>query len=137
MATVNAYYLEEHDDQPLRLNTADDVHAMFADIRKQKLGQHLLISLVLAEDPYHSEFYIGLNGEHGVLSYTSRDEDGYSHQPEGSNTEPVIYFYVTSDTEFPPNSEIDLKIVEQAAVEYLESDGTKPMCVHWQTRATV
>ncbi|WP_374059043.1 Imm1 family immunity protein [Saccharomonospora sp. NB11] len=57
----------------------------------------------------------------------------YSENPTPSNPSPVIYYYVSADTEFPANAEIPFSTVEAAVVEYLTTEGEQPAAVNWQT----
>ncbi|MFC6088781.1 Imm1 family immunity protein [Saccharothrix lopnurensis] len=51
-------------------------------------------------------------------------DDGHADNPVVI-TEPVIYYYVTADTEFPPDSEVPVADVEAAVVDYLTT-GHRP-----------
>jgi hypothetical protein len=77
--------------------------------------------------------YVGFHGDQGALLYASV-EDGrhYSRGDGSSDGEPLLYMYMSTADEFPPNSEVSAALVRQAAHEFADT-GQRPTCVEWQT----
>ncbi|GAA3879818.1 hypothetical protein GCM10022243_50580 [Saccharothrix violaceirubra] len=132
---LKVYYDAGHADDPVVVTTPQQVRELLATVRdKHPAGNAVLLTIVHAEDPWSSELNAGLDGDVGVLHYSGEDHpDGaYSHSRMPSNSEPVIYYYVTADTEFPPDSEVTAADVEDAVVAYLATN-QRPETVPWQT----
>lgn len=133
---LNVFYEEEHTDNPVTVTTPDEVGTLLATVgEKYPEGTAVLLTAVVSDDPWGQELSVGIDGNKGVLRYSGGDHfDGvYSKSAIPSNAEPVTYYYVTADTEFPPNSEVPLATVHAAVVEYLTTGGQQPTCVDWQT----
>ena len=78
--------------------------------------------------------HVGLHVEQGALLYSGDDDEEGSYTA-GSGTQegdPLLYMYMTSDSEFPPNSEVPATLIRQAAHEFADT-GLRPTCVQWQT----
>jgi hypothetical protein len=93
----------------------------------------VLLTVVVSDDPWKSELSVGIDGNKGVLHYAGEDTPPngvYSKSPTPTNAEPVVYYYVTADTEFPPNAEIPVSMVETSLIEYLTTSGERPH-VRW------
>jgi Immunity protein Imm1 len=136
VATLNAHYAVEHADNPVVVASADDVAALFTAVRdRYPEGAATLITVVVADDPWGQQLSAGVDGDKGVLFYSGQrnPQGAFSKSPEPSNPEPVIYYFETADTEFPPNSEVPVSVVEAAVAEYLTTGGHQPACVEWQT----
>lgn len=132
---LDVYYEAEHANAPVVVTTADQVRALIGDLAD---SYWVLLTVVVTEDPWKSELCVGINQGKGVLRYAGEDSpfNGlYSKSSTPSNAEPVLYYYITADSEFPPDSEIPLDAVANAMIEYLTSSGEKPTSVTWQTRA--
>jgi immunity protein Imm1 of predicted polymorphic toxin system len=81
-----------------------------------------------------SLLYLGLHVDRGVLLYAGAGETSRMYTI-GEGTEdgaPLLYMQGTSDCEFPPNSEVAVKLIRQAAHEFADT-GQRPTCVEWQT----
>ncbi|WP_158843712.1 Imm1 family immunity protein [Saccharothrix deserti] len=132
---LNVYYDAGHADDPVTVTTPDEVREVFAAVRgKYPAGSAVLLTIVPAADPWASELNAGIDGDVGVLRYSGEDHPKgvYSKNPTPSNAEPVIYYYVTADTEFPPNAEVPMADVEAAVIDYLTT-GQRPEVVEWQS----
>ncbi|MBB5960061.1 hypothetical protein FHS29_006683 [Saccharothrix tamanrassetensis] len=94
----------------------------------------VLMQLYVASDVHTQELSAGVVGDRGVLRYAGRDWfEGVCSLGEGrGGGEPLLYFYMDSDTEFPSNAEVPLDVVRQAIKDYLVADGARPTCVSWQ-----
>jgi hypothetical protein len=135
VATLNAYYTAEHADDPVVVAGPDDVAALLDAVgEKYPEGAAVLITVLVADDPWGQELSVGVDGGKGVLRYSGHGDfrGAYSKSAEPSNAEPVIYYYVTADTEFPPNSEVPISVVQAAVAEYLATGGQRPTAVEWQ-----
>jgi hypothetical protein len=131
---LNVYYEDGHADDPVVVSTPEEVREVFAAVRgKYPAGSAVLLTVVPTADPWVSELNAGIDGDVGVLHYSGEDhpEGAYSRSPTPSNTDPVIYYYVTADTEFPPNAEVPAADVEAAVIDYLTT-GQRPTVVDWQ-----
>jgi hypothetical protein len=133
--SLNVYYEAEHADRPVVVDEPGQVRSLLADVRRRyPQGSAVLITVVLGDDPWGPELSIGLDGGRGVVRYAGHDHPAgvYSRNPTPSNTEPVIYYYVTADTEFPPDAEVPTATVEAAMTEFLTTGGKLPTVVEWQ-----
>ncbi len=134
---LNVHYLVEHADNPVTVNTPDEVRTLLRAVRDAYPdGRPVLLTVVVADDPWKSELSVGIDGDKGVLHYSGEGTPPngvYSENPTPSNPSPVIYYYVSADTEFPANAEIPFSTVEAAVVEYLTTEGEQPAAVNWQT----
>jgi hypothetical protein len=133
---LNIYYEAEHADSPVIVANPNEVRALFAAVRdKYSAGSAVLLTIVLSDDPWGPELSGGINGDKGVLRYAAESypEGMYSKSATPTNPEPVIYYYVTADTEFPANAEVSSPTVETAVTEYLTTAGKRPTAVEWQT----
>ncbi|MCP2257189.1 Immunity protein Imm1 [Streptoalloteichus tenebrarius] len=97
----------------------------------------MLLTVVVAEDPWKSELSVGIDGDKGVLHYAGEDTPPHgvdSKSPTPTSPAPVIYNYISADTEFPPpHAEVPFPAVEAAVIEYLTTEGDRPTAVDWQT----
>jgi hypothetical protein len=78
--------------------------------------------------------YVGFHVRNGALLYSGSDDmDGSFTLGSGpTDGDPLLYMYMTSDNEFPPNSEIPAELVRRAVHEFADT-GRRPTCVAWQT----
>lgn len=136
--TVQAYYREQHADEPSVVRTPEDVDALIDALATGPEFENLAVlhssqrELLPSGFPDH-EFMVGVDGKRqvGVLSFV--DEKNFvSLGSSDDNGGEVAYFVVENPTEFPATAEIPLALVRQAAKEFLSSGGCRPMCVQWQ-----
>lgn len=133
---LNVYYEKQHTADPVVVTTPGEVGDLFAEVgAKYSAGTALLMTVVPADDPWASELTVGIDGNKGVLRYAG--EDGppagcFSKSATLSNPEPVVYYFVTADSEFPPHAELPVTELEAAVVDYLTT-GQRPRCIEWQT----
>jgi hypothetical protein len=85
----------------------------------------------------HSALYVGVFGEaaQGTLIYSSSAQVWFSKAtpgPEWSTADPILYYYMNSDTEYPVDSEIPLDVVRRAAHEFMATGGQRPDAPAWQ-----
>ncbi|MFC6091641.1 Imm1 family immunity protein [Saccharothrix lopnurensis] len=134
--TLNVYYEKQHTADPVVVTTPEDIRDLFAAVRaKYPAGTALLMTVVPADYPWASELTVGIDGDKGVLRYAGQDSPPtgcFSKSAEPSNTEPVIYYFVTADNEFPPCAEIPVTDLETALIDYMTT-GQRPETIEWQT----
>jgi hypothetical protein len=133
--TLNVYYEAEHADSPVTVDSPDQVRPLLAAIReKYPAGSAVLLTIVLRDDPWGPELSVGLDGDKGVLRYAGDDYPAgvYSRNSTPTNQHPVIYYYVTADSEFPRDAEVPLSTVEAAVAQYMATAGQRPTAVDWQ-----
>jgi hypothetical protein len=135
---LNVHYNAENADTPAVVTTPDEVRALLGTVRNtHPAGSAVLLTVVVSDDPWKSELSVGIDGDKGVLHYAGEDTPPngvYSKSPTPTNAAPVIYYYVTADTEFPPHAEIPIGAIETALIEYLTT-AERPTSVDWQTIA--
>jgi len=83
---------------------------------------------------------VGVSGRtgRGTLIHTAPGEVAYgkaSPGPEWSPADRVLYYLMNSDTEFPPDAELPLADVKDAAHHFLTTGGGRltPTDWHWHT----
>ncbi|MFE3900608.1 Imm1 family immunity protein [Streptomyces sp. NPDC059153] len=135
---VQAYYREQHADEPSVVRTPEDVDALIDALAAGPEFENLAVlhsserELLPSGFPDH-EFMVGADGKRkvGVLSFM--DEKNFvSLGAPGSDGGEVTYFVAGNPTEFPATAEIPLALVRQAAKEFLSCGGRRPTCVQWQ-----
>ncbi|MES9511481.1 Imm1 family immunity protein [Streptomyces sp. NPDC000609] len=135
---ADAYYREQHADEPSVVRTSEDVDALIDALATGPEFENLAVlhsserELLPSGFPDH-EFMVGVDGKRqvGVLSFM--DEKNFvSLGSSGSDGVEVSYFVVENPTEFPVTAKIPLSLVRQAVKEFLSSGGRRPMCVQWQ-----
>ncbi|MGW2180839.1 Imm1 family immunity protein [Streptomyces sp. NPDC001732] len=135
---VQAYYREEHADEPSVVRTSEDADVLIDALATGPEFENLAVlhsserELLPSGFPDH-EFMVGVDGKRqvGVLSFVD-EKDFLSLGSSGSRGAEVVYFVVENPTEFPETAEIPLALVRQAAKEFLSSGGQRPTCVQWQ-----
>lgn len=135
MAALDVYYARGHGEHPVTVATADDVDALIDRVRAESPAHApILMEVHIAGDPYGQGLDVGIGEDRGALRYSGRDwpEGVYSIGDGPADAEPSQYFYMDTDTEFPPNADIPLATVRQAVREFLATDGARPTCVEWQ-----
>jgi hypothetical protein len=135
VAALVAYYARGHGADPLTVATVDGVDELLARVRAESPERApILMEVHIAGDPYTQGLDVGVNGDRGVLRYSGRDwpEGIYSRGRGTAEGEPLRYFYMDTETEFPANAEITLDTIRQAIREFLTSDGARPNCVEWR-----
>ncbi|UWE13590.1 Imm1 family immunity protein [Actinacidiphila bryophytorum] len=134
---VQAYYRNEHGEDPVLLQGASDVDALIDVLLASRPSENLAALHSLARPlmpagvPDH-ELLVGANGDRlvGVLAFM--DDGNFvsldSSKEEGS----VFYSIMGSATEFPVDSEVPIDLVREAVKEFLSSGGRRPNCVQWR-----
>ncbi|MCP3797888.1 Imm1 family immunity protein [Allokutzneria sp. A3M-2-11 16] len=132
MAALNAYYDFEHGETPARITDEDQLAEALEEVRRTRTSA--LVELLPADDLGAATLDVGLNDDRGVLFYSGPDHAGCGSRNPGATAvpEPVLYYYMTSDTEYPATAEIPVEDVIAAAREHLRTSGRRPTSVDWQ-----
>jgi hypothetical protein len=110
MTVVKAYYTHEHGEQPLRLETPEDVDRLIDGLLAEDYGNSVAALYVegrlnSAGVPDH-ELLVAVNnedGDNGALRYMG-DGGTYFSQGQAGGDKEVTYYYTGSDREFPAES---------------------------------
>ena len=136
MGSLDAYYLFEHDDNPVVVTTDDEVDALIDRVRSESPpNAPILMDVHLSGDPYEQGLDVGVSGNRGVVRYSGRDWPlgvCSSNEEESSDGEDRSYFYMGHWRGFPSNSEIPLDLVRAAVKEFMATNGARPECVRWR-----
>jgi hypothetical protein len=136
VAALDVYYARGHGDDPVTVATVDGVDALIDQVRAESPeGAPILMEVHISGDPYSQGLDVGVDGDRGVLRYSGREwpEGVYSTGTGPADGEPLRYFYMDVDTEFPANADVPLATVRQAVREFLATNGARPTNVAWQS----
>jgi hypothetical protein len=134
---VQAYYRNEHGDNPVLLCGPSDVEALIDTLLASRPSENLAAlhslerPLMPAGVPDH-ELLVGASGDRmvGVLGFM---DDGNFVSLDSSEREGSVFYSIMGNaTEFPASSEVSLTLVRQAVKEFLSSGGQRPSCIQWQ-----
>ncbi|WP_168211133.1 Imm1 family immunity protein [Actinosynnema sp. ALI-1.44] len=125
--------LDEQGDKSVIATTPAELDGALNRLRLLSRGRPVLAEASV-ENPM-AVLSIGVHGDRGVLYYSGADhvEGAFSTGDSGSDVPEILYYYMGSDTSFPPNSEIPIEAVRQAAHEFMTT-GQRPTGVQWQPR---
>ncbi|MEV0678848.1 Imm1 family immunity protein [Actinosynnema sp. NPDC050436] len=136
MVALEAWYDVDH-DEPAMIHTAADLDRVLDTVAGWE--GRVIVELFVADDPRRAIFDVGVygQGERGALYYAGRGEKWFSRGTMAapstvSPAERLSYYYMTSDTEYPGDSEIPLDVVRRAAHEYMRTGGERPTSPTWQ-----
>ncbi|MFT7840362.1 Imm1 family immunity protein [Saccharothrix sp. BKS2] len=138
VALIAAY--DPAKDQPETVATADELDAVLN--QAAEWGYRTLIEFRLAEPadgPAHQvALSVGLRGStnQGTLIYSSSEGLWFGKAtpgPEWAEAEPILYYFMSADTEYPPDSEIPAAVVRRAAHEFMTTGGQRPEGPRWHT----
>ncbi|WP_020388332.1 Imm1 family immunity protein [Kribbella catacumbae] len=135
--TADAYYLAEHDDDPVRLSSAEDVDALVDALLAGTLA-HSVAAVYLNERPTleggfpDHELRIAVFAELkvGGIRYTQRTSSWYL-KGQSSQRDEVAYSYMNNREGFPADSETDTDTIRQVAKEFLALGGERPHTGEW------
>ena len=151
MSTVNngveAYYRDEHGDNPIILRTAADVDALIDSLLEQT-WENETAALFHRDHPVNEhglpdhEFYVAVDAESqtGSLRYGGRWQgEGGTWLSKGDSGKigTVLHFYMGHDNDWPADSEIPLDAVRAAVKQFLATTGQRPTTVRWQPHWTM
>jgi hypothetical protein len=92
-----------------------------------------LATISRPNDQASPALYVGFHGDQGALLFVSVEGGReFSRGPGDADGEPLLYMYMTSPDDFPPNAEVPVALIRQAAHEFANT-GQRPTCVQWQT----
>ncbi|GLY47968.1 Imm1 family immunity protein [Lentzea sp. NBRC 102530] len=130
---------DEDSDEPTIVRTQDELAALREAV--SVLDYPVVLEMLDAAHPHRVILDAGFHGDRGVLFYSGAEhrEGVYSKNPasEDHAPEPRLYYYMSSDREFPASAEYPVDVVWQACEEFMNSDGTRPTVVEWQPRSVL
>jgi hypothetical protein len=132
-------WFDEDQAAGLAVGTPAELDAVLDDIAEMSTDEWpVLAQMVFTEDgkpaKWSPTFDLGFRRDVGVLFFSDNPRRGYYSVGAGSaDGEPLLYMYMSSDTEFPSNAEVSAAVVRQAAHEVLTTR-ERPTCVEWQPR---
>ncbi|WP_433262554.1 Imm1 family immunity protein [Actinosynnema sp. CS-041913] len=138
MALIAAY--DPDSEEPTTLTTAAELDDVLD--RVAAWGHRALIEFRLAEPADKNARQLalsaGLHGasDRGTLIYSSPAGVWFSKASPGPEWEPaerILYYYMSADTEYPPDSEIPLDLVRRAVHDYMTNGGQQPSGPDWHT----
>ncbi|WP_434451790.1 Imm1 family immunity protein [Lentzea sp. E54] len=125
---------DEDSDEPTFVRTLEELDAL--RVQASAVDYPVLFEMLDASDPYRVILNAGFFGDRGVLYYSGGEHRHglYSKNPDDGFSAPEnrLYYYMSSDREFPMTAEYPVDIVWQACKEYMMSDGERPTVVEWQ-----
>jgi hypothetical protein len=134
---VKAYFRKGHGDNPVLVSTDEDMDALIDQLLAEPFSNSIAAIYSLdrplnaAGVPDH-ELYLAVNAKAGVGGLRYTGEHTWFSQGTPSSRDEVFYNYMGNDTDFPPDSEISIGLLRQAAKEFLHHNGDRPTCVQWQ-----
>jgi hypothetical protein len=134
MVALRLWWAHEHGSDGVLVRTPSELDAALEKVRTLAPDWPAIVELLIDSDPGHAILDVGIDGDRGVLYYAGEScTDGeYSKGEQTADAEPLLYYYMDSDTEYPADAEIPLAIARQAAHEYMATGGRRPTCVAWQ-----
>ena len=132
---------DEDSDEPTIVRKPAELDAVLDKICA--LDYPVLVEMLDASDPYRVVLDAGFHGDRGVLYYTGpgHEEGCFSESGTDSDTsssERVLYYYMSSDREFPRTAEVhSVDVIRRACHEYMGSNGARPTVVGWQSRSVL
>ncbi|SDD95257.1 Imm1 family immunity protein [Actinokineospora iranica] len=137
MTTIKAFYREDGPDEGVTISTDAEAAALLGRVHADSVAFDcpLLVQMyVEGESPRATpEFGVGVDGDHGVLSYSGRGWKGLwaSHNGADDDGDSIEYYYMGNGTPFPANCRIPYDDLVKAVQEFL-LDGDRPASVTWQ-----
>lgn len=141
MVTVKAYYRDEHGDNPVRIDTTDDLDALVDALLAEPYENSVAALYVNgrrndAGVPDH-ELLVAVNHEDKVGGLRFMGDGGtYFSAGQPSRHDEVVYYYMGSDREFPHASEISIEALREAVKTFLTNGGHRPTGVDWTDAAS-
>ncbi|MGZ3143680.1 Imm1 family immunity protein [Lentzea chajnantorensis] len=134
MVELEAWYEEDQDDAVI-VRTPAELDAVLDAVAGR--DGRVLVDLYVAENPGRANFNVGLHGQagRGALYYAGGGQKWFSTETPGTDwgsAEPVLYYLMSSDTEYPADSEIPLDVVRRAAHEFMTTGGERPVAPAWR-----
>jgi hypothetical protein len=127
-------------DESTTVETAAELDAVLDTVAgwEGRIIVHLRIARPAEPAMRRFALYVGVFGDaaQGALIYSSPSGLSFSKAtpgPEWSTADPILYYYMNSDTEYPVDSEIPLDVVRRAAHEFMATGGQRPSGPAWQS----
>lgn len=135
MVELKLVWDHQHGDKPVIASSPADLNRVLDEVTAQAVteGARLIVQAIPDLGPSAPLLDIGLAGERGAMYYAGDEcPDGcFSAGATATNTDTVLYYFMTSDTEYPPGSELPAAIIRQAAHEFMAT-GARPSSIDWQ-----
>jgi len=133
MVALKAWYDGEADDATI-IHTAAELDAVLDEVAGWS-GPNI-VELLIESDPAQAILDVGIDTEfgRGTLYYAGEgyDDGCFPRSDSKSDEDPLLYYYMGSDREFPRDAEIPLAAVREAAHEYMTTGGRRPTGIDWQ-----
>ncbi|MFD7656980.1 Imm1 family immunity protein [Actinosynnema sp. NPDC059797] len=134
MVDLEVWYDEDQNDAVI-VRTPAELDAVLDTVAGRE--GRVLVDLYVVGNPGRANFNVGLHGRagRGALYYASSGQKWFSTEtpgPDWSADEPVLYYLMNSDTEYPADSEIPLDVVRRAAHEFMTTGGERPTASTWR-----
>jgi immunity protein Imm1 of predicted polymorphic toxin system len=135
MVALKLYWLHEHGDNPVIVETPAELRGALNLLHRLSLDGRVIAQAMPSGGKPTAFLDIGLHGEWGALHYSGRDyrEGCFSKGDTYADAPELLYYYMNSDTEYPPDAEISSAAVRRAAEEFMTT-GKRPTSVEWQPR---
>jgi hypothetical protein len=139
---IEARYRREHADQPVLLNSPEDVDILIDNLLAGSAGQnlaqlHSLERQLLPSGYPDHELLVGAKGAFDVGVLAFMDGSGNVVTLGSSDDEGDVFYSIMGNaTEFPSSSQIPVDILRKAVKEFLSSGGQRPKCANWQVPDT-
>lgn len=136
--TAKAYYLPEHEDEPVGIGSTDDVRALIDTMLIQP-PQSSVAVLYINERPLHEigvpdhELKIGVLSDRklGSVRFVNGRDAVYA-VGWYDGTEPIDYQYMGNEELFPSDALVELETLLEVANSFLELGGSeRPRGAEW------
>jgi hypothetical protein len=132
MIPLKLWYSDEQTEGDIA-HTHDELDAVLDRVAAlSSSGWPALAEVTQAADKFGPLMYVGFHEYMGALMYPEIDTSAYTVGEGTQDGDPLLYMQGTSDSEFPPNSEVPAALIRQATHEFADT-GRRPTCVPWQT----
>jgi hypothetical protein len=140
---ARAYYLREHNDNPLILSEPENVDNLVDQLLAIPGSDNMAV-LYIQERPRgpHNlpdhELFLALNRGRSVGALKFGDKNGnWATRGPANDQPPGEYVFMGTESEFPAQVDISLDLLRTAVKEFLASGGQRPAGVDWQDDDTV
>ncbi|WP_436499619.1 Imm1 family immunity protein [Actinokineospora sp. HUAS TT18] len=133
MAPLIAWYSHDHPDG-IPVPSVDDVDRLIDDVQAEskRTGVPMLIQICV-DDEDSPEFYAGVNGDAGVLTYAAADSPAlWASSGEPSTKDELVYYYSGSSTDLPGDAEVSVEVVREAVKQFMLDPDDLPVAARWR-----
>lgn len=134
MGAVEVFYRYEHGNNPVLVDTPEEVDAVIEAMRAESTEAAPMLLQAYA-DPDAGELAVGIVGDRGVIRYAGEESPlgAYSTGDGECAHFDLAYYYMGNWTGFPSNAEIPLEQINRAFKQYVATGGKQPTGIRWQT----